>query len=53
MSYCCICGREAHHIESYHCSIDNDVYHYCHWHSWIGKLVQKKWWRILRNKNKV
>lgn len=45
VSYCCICGRVAHHTESYHCLIGDDVYHYCHWHSWIGKWLRRKFMR--------
>ena len=42
MNYCCICGRDTNHKNSYHVMINNDMYHYCHWHFWIGKLLHKK-----------
>jgi len=40
--YCCICCREANHPKSFHCNIDNNVYHYCHRHAYIGKRVSDK-----------
>lgn len=44
MSYCCICGREVNHsTKSYHCRIENDVYHYCRYHSYIGKRLSDKY----------
>lgn len=39
---CCICGRKANHINSYHCAIGDSVCHYCHRHYLIGKIAQ---WR--------
>lgn len=49
MSYCCICGRNTRHKNSYHCMIADDIYHYCHRHSWIGKSLHKK---IIRSMTK-
>ena len=44
MSYCCVCGRDVnHHIKSFHCNIDDTVYHYCHRHSFIGRRVLNKY----------
>lgn len=43
MNYCCVCGREADHpTKSFHCKIENNTYHYCHWHSFIGRMVLNK-----------
>lgn len=64
MSSCCICGNDANHpTKSYHCKIENDVYHYCYRHSYVGKrLVEKyiareiftedqvKFWREIKRK---
>ena len=41
MGYCCICGREANQEKSFHCTVDNDVYHYCNHHSYIGKALMR------------
>lgn len=44
MNYCCVCGRGANHpIKSFHCSIDAEVYHYCHRHAFIGRRVLSKY----------
>lgn len=43
--FCCLCGRVANHKKSYHCLIGNSVYHYCHLHSWVGKLLSKKFFK--------
>lgn len=43
MSYCCICGRETNHLKSHHCKIEDDVYHYCQYHSYIGKRLSNKY----------
>jgi hypothetical protein len=41
--YCCVCGRKINRdMKSFHCAIENDVYNYCRWHSFIGKIVLKK-----------
>lgn len=45
--FCCLCGRAANHRKSYHCLIGNYTYHYCHWHSWIGKLLHKRFMKHL------
>lgn len=42
MSVCCVCGRIADQLSSYHCAIGNDIYHYCSLHEGLGKSVQKK-----------
>ena len=52
MDYCCVCGRKANHpTKSYHCVIEDNVYHYCHIHSFIGKNVADKYLRknVLKN----
>lgn len=41
-NFCCLCGRETNHKNSYHCLIGTNCYHYCNWHSWIGKLLHKR-----------
>ena len=41
-NFCCLCGRTVSHKNSYHCLIGTNCYHYCHWHSWLGKLLHKK-----------
>lgn len=38
---CCLCGRPTDHKKSYHRSIGNYEYHYCHKHSWLGKKLGK------------
>ena len=48
--FCCLCGRAANHTKSFHCLIGNSVYHYCHWHSWIGILLHKKFFKKERLK---
>ena len=51
MNYCCVCGRRVNHsTKSFHCRIGNDVYHYCHHHSLIGKMVLDKHYKT-QNKN--
>lgn len=39
MNYCCIYCRETNHPKSFHCSIGDSVYHYCHRHAFIGRRV--------------
>ena len=54
MSYCCICGRETNHPKSYHCKIEDDIYHYCNRHSYIGKrLVEKDIVRRVCTKERI
>ena len=44
MNYCCICRREANHpTKSFHCVVEDTVYHYCHRHAFIGKRVLDKY----------
>ena len=43
MDYCCICGREANQLKSFHCSIGDSVYHYCHRLAFIGKRVSDRY----------
>lgn len=44
MNYCCVCGRDADHpIKSFHCNIDDTVYHYCNRHAFIGRRVLWKY----------
>ena len=50
MSYCCVCGRRANHLKSFHCVVEDDTYHYCHIHSLIGKKVFDKCYKT-QNKN--
>lgn len=45
MSYCCVCGRKADHLKSFHCVIENDTYHYCHIHSFIGEKLHDKYYK--------
>ena len=45
-NFCCLCGRIANHKNSYHCLIGTSCYHYCHWHSWLGKLLHKKFMKL-------
>lgn len=49
MSYCCVCGRKTEHPKSFHCRIEDDVYHYCHRHSSIGKAVYNKHYETRKN----
>lgn len=43
MSYCCVCSRKANHsTKSFHLAIEDDIYHYCHWHGFIGKRLSNK-----------
>lgn len=53
MDYCCVCGRKVNHpTKSYHCVIEDNVYHYCHMHSFIGEKVANKYLReVIMSKN--
>lgn len=39
MDYCCICCRDTIHLKSFHCYIDDNIYHYCRRHAFIGRRV--------------
>lgn len=43
MNYCCVCCKEANSPKSFHCSIDDSVYHYCHRHAFIGRRVSDEY----------